>query len=155
MVWFGSLWRWLWRLFARRVNRATRPTDPDESDWDWTKSSESNPDIKCLSVIIRSSDASLFFGEIAGFVERGFGSPQIAVILNKLRMLSEGERWYVEYYVRAFGRGTPLQIASQKMDDERVGLIIWSDSALSFEIGALMPRYEQSGEAAVASLGLN
>ena len=160
-MWFGQLWTLVLSIFVEKavdkVIDSTAPhVEPEESDWDWTKAPDANPDLKDLSVIVNEANVSLFFGEVSKFIDRGFGKFQIEAIVTKLQHLAEDERHYVEYHVKAFDRGTPLQILTQKLGAEKIGIMVWSDSALSFEIGSLISRFDESeNNNAVLLMGLN
>lgn len=159
-MWFGSIWAWITALFVERtvdkmIDGQNEHIEPEEGDWDESESPDASQDLENLVAVIKESDAALFFGDISKFVQRGFGPPQITVLLNKLSRIPVGEKWFVEYNVKAFGRGTPLQVATQQLDGENIGVIVWTEPVLAFEIGGLIPDYEQSRENSIPNQGLN
>ena len=148
-------------LFVRKavsdvVDGATEHIEPEESDWDWSKSPDTNPDIKDVNLVAKESEASMFLAEIDKLVTRGFGPPQILILMTKMEKLRPGEQWFVEFNVKAFDRGTPLNLFIQRLDYEHIGFIVQSDSALSFEIGNLASQYDQSDKKVLPpATGLN
>lgn len=159
-MWFTSLYGWILELFVGKaveeiVDGAREHIEPEESDWDWSKSADANPDLKEISLVIRDIDASLFLGEIESLVTRGFDSAQIIVLMRQIEKLNPGEHTFVEFYIKAFERGTQLKIVAQRLDAEHLGFIFWTDSALSFEIAQLQPKFDQADKEVVVPPGLN
>ncbi len=145
----GGLLGWLMafiveKVLGRAVDKAVsgEHVEPDESDWDWSKSEDASPDLNQISAEILEADASLFFGEIVPHIERGFDIPQIGLLLNQISRLADGEYRISEFHVRAFGRGTALNVGVQRLSKERIGVLIESDSAVTFEAATSVAKYE-------------
>jgi len=160
-MWFNGLFTWIFSIFidkaADDIADATREhIEPEEGDWDWSKSPDANPDVQEVNLVAKEAKVSLFLAEVEKLVTRGFGSPQILVLMTKIDKLSPGQHWFVEFNVKAFDRGSPLNLFVQRLDFEHVGFIIQSDSALSFEIANLASEYDQSDkEVSPPATGLN
>ena len=148
-MWFVYIYHWFIGLFVEKAVESAidgEHVEPEESDWDWSKSPDANVDEQEVTLVTKESDVSLFLGELSDLITRGFDSPQVSVLINKIGKMSAGEHWYVEFHIKAFDRGTPLKIIAQRLDHEHVGFIIVTDSALSFEIANRAPKYDQSGK---------